>query len=479
MSTKNYDAGIVFDMPNFHENEHGYALRGRESSRIMRTLAPFALHHTLIEHDIPSTLINYSNHWDPAVMYDTLATWIEKQQAKDILILTSTLFSVSVFHPTQVITTVVKRLQKNFNCTVVLGGPIIHMNEHIKDMNVDCVFQGRSLHLFKKWLVGDTFDLPIQQMNGVRVYHKQGTEVVEDPIVPVLYDDYCLSENDIIHFETRLGCKFDCTFCCFEYRNAKKVNDSSAESLANLFQTAKDRYGITRFSCVDDTFNEEQVKIDTLHQAVASLDYKPTIVGYSRFDVMMAKPEQVNQLDECGFIGHKFGIETFHREASQLIRKGIRKERAFEFLQMLRDDYPHWWVSSGYIVGLPLEPAEHIMSVMKKMRDEKLMKGIAVQPLGLYKMPGHDHNISAFSRNPEQYGLTLLDDAIDTNWSHELMNRDGARMLVNRIIDKNLKAGIGEGDPWEWLCSLGCPDRPAAEAHIQSYIDRKIKYLLQ
>lgn len=479
MNFYNFDAGIVFDMPNFQENDQGYTLRGRESSRIMRTLAPFALHHTLCKHGINSTLINYSDRWDADVLYNTVAQWINNQQAKNVLLLASTLFSVSVFHPDQIITKVIKRLQENFNCTVVLGGPIIHINAHVKSMNLNAVFQGRSIHLFEKWLVGQISDIPTQQINGITVYHKNTTNVVEQPIVPQLYDDYCLNENDIIHFETRLGCRFDCTFCCFEYRNAKKVNDSSATKLAELFQTAKDRYGITRFSCVDDTFNEDQVKIDTLHAAVQQLDFKPTIVGYSRFDVMMAKPEQVQQLDECGFVGHKFGIETFHREASQVIRKGIRKERAFEFLRMLRDDYPHWWVASGYIVGLPLEPAEHIMSVMKQMRDEKLMKGMAIQPLGLYRMPGHDHNMSAFSKDPEKYGLTLLNNAIDTNWTHDLMNRDTATMLANRIKNKNLKSGIGEGDPWEWLCSLSCPDRTATEAHIQSYINRKINYLLQ
>jgi lipoate synthase len=474
-----YDIGIIFDMPVMRESTDGQVERNRQSSRIMRTLAPFALHETLIEHGIHSTLINYSNSWDADVLYSTLSAWLDKHRAKNVLILASTLFSVGVFDDEYSSTRVIKRLQREYNCTLVLGGPALHINQHIKSMHIDAVFQGRSLHLFKKWLVGEPIDLTKTKIvNGVQLFAPNSNVVVEEPIVPTLYDDYCLNHKDIVHFETRLGCKFNCTFCSFEYRNAKQVNDSSAEKLATLFQSAKDRYGITRFSCVDDTFNEEQVKIDTLHCAVKSLDYKPSIVGYSRFDVMMAKPEQIQQLDECGFTYHQFGIETFHREASKLIRKGMRKERAFDFLQYLRDNYPHWWLSSGYIVGVPLEPIGHIMDTLKEIRERKLMDGLAVQRLGVYQAPGHEQTLSDFSKNPQQFGITILDSSkIDQDWRHSEMDRATAITLTNRLIIKNNRGGLPEDDAWEALCRTSCPDRESAEQHIENYIQQKISFL--
>lgn len=479
-----YDTGIVFDMPMLQESVAGVSValeRNRKSSSIMRTLAPFALHETLVDHGINSTLINYSNHWDPDVLYNTLSQWLDKHNANNILLLASTLFSAGIFTSEYASTKVIKRLQKEYNCTLVLGGPALNVNSNVKSMNIDAVFQGRSLHLFKKWLVGEDIDLSKTAIvNGVHMFTPNSNVVVEEPIVPKLFDDYCLNQNDIIHFETRLGCKFNCTFCSFEYRNAKKVNDSSSEKLAELFQTSKDLYGITRFSCVDDTFNEEQIKIDTLHRAVQSLDFRPTIVGYSRFDVMMAKPEQVQQLDECGFTHHQFGIETFHREASKLIRKGMHKQRAFDFLQYLRDNYPHWWVSSGYIVGVPLEPIAHINETVREIRERKLMDGLSIQRLGIFQAPGHEHNLSEFSKNPEKFGITITDNNLLTlNWKHSEMDRDTATTLTSRLIAKNMKSGLPVDDAWEALCKQSCPDRESAAAHIQSYIKRKIKFLIE
>lgn len=461
-----YDGAVIFDC-----SAADYSNRYR--AEIMRSLAPFALHQTIIQRDIPSTVINYTDFWNAEQLFSTLVTWLDRQNSKRPLLLVSTLFIYGVFDSNKVVTQVVKRLKTEYDCTLLLGGPINVLDYKLDSIKPDAVFQGRSLNLFEKWLDGDWSGLPIKHINGIDVFHDQSSEIKEDPVVPVLYDDYCLTENDIVHFETRLGCKFNCTFCTFEYRNAKKVNDSTAEQLAEFFSSANSKYGMTNFSCVDDTFNEEQSKIDTLHSAVSTLGYKPTIVGYNRFDLMMRYPEQAQQLDECGFHGHYFGIETLHREASKLIRKGIHKERAYDFLKYLRDEYPHWWTCSGYIVGLPLEPIEHITSVMQDIREQRLLKSVLPIGLGLYNIPGNEHNFSEFSKDPERYGITVLETGIDANWQHSIINRDSAKILAERIAAKNVRSGLPTKDPWEWLSRNIVEDNVAANTHIQDYITRK------
>lgn len=465
-----YDGAIIFDCSGTFETD-------RFRTEIIRPLAPFALHQTISQYELNSTVINYTDAWDPDVLTNTLSTWLDHNNIKRPLLLVSTLFSLGVFTEDKVITKVITTLKTQYNCTVLLGGPINVLDYNIELLKPDIVFQGRSLHLFEKWLTGDWDDLPIQLINGIEVFHDTSSQVKEDPVVPILYDDYCLTSDDILHFETRLGCKFNCTFCTFEYRNAKKVNDSRAEQLYNFFHTANTVYGISNFSCVDDTFNEDQSKIDTLHNAVTQLDYQPKIVGYNRFDLMMHRPEQAHQLDECGFHGHYFGIETLHRDASKMIRKGIKKERAFDFLKMLRDDYSHWWTCSGYIVGLPLEPVAHIKSVMRDIREQKLLKSVIPVGLGLYNIPGNEHNFSEFSKNPEQYGITVMETGIDANWYHDLINRDGAKILANQLAAKNDQANMPARDPWEWISRSIAPTNQIADDQIKQYIIRKIAFL--
>lgn len=468
--TIQYDGAVIFDCSTANQPD-------RFRAEIIRPLAPFALHEVIVSRHIPSTVINYTDFWDADILFNTLVGWLDKQQIRKPLLLVSTLFSLGVFAPVNTITKVIQRLRTEYDCTVLLGGPINVLDYELHAVKPDAVFQGRSLNLFEDWLDGDYSNLPIQHVNGIDVFHDQSSTVKEDPVVPTLYPDYCLDQNDILHFETRLGCKFNCTFCTFEYRNAKKVMDSTSEKLYNFFNTAKHQYGVTNFSCVDDTFNEDQSKIDTLHNAVSALDYMPTTVGYNRFDLMMHKPEQAQQLDECGFHGHYFGIETLHRDASKMIRKGIRKDRAFDFLRHLRDEYSHWWTCSGYIVGLPQEPVSHIKSVMRDIREQRMLKSVIPVGLGLYNIPGNEHNFSEFSKNPEKYGITVLETGIDADWSHELMTRDTAKMLAERLAATNHKSGMPAKDPWEWISRNIAPDNTSADAQIYRYIQRKITFL--
>lgn len=470
MNLSKFDGAVIFDCSTSSDPT-------RYRAENIRSLAPFALHETIIKHNIASTVINHTEHWQSDILFDTLVGWLDRQHCRNPLLLVSTLFTVGVFNPSNTVTKVIQRLRKEYNCTVLLGGPINVLDYEVHTVKPDAVFQGRSLNLFDQWLTGNYSNLPISHVNGMQVFHDKSSEVKEDPIVPTLYDDYCLDHNDILHFETRLGCKFNCTFCAYEYRNAKKVFDSTSEQLHNFFHTAKTDYGITNFSCVDDTFNEDQSKIDSLHSAVTQLDYLPRIVGYNRFDLLMHKPHQAQQLDECGFHGHYFGIETLHREASKMIRKGIRKEQAFDFMRYLRDEFPHWWTCSGYIIGLPGEPAKHIMSVMQEIQEQQLLKSIIPAGLGLYNIPGNEHNFSEFSKDPARFGITVLETGMDANWQHELMDRDRAHMLAARIASKNQKAGVVARDPWEWIGRSIAPDNVVADSHIQQYISRKIAFL--
>ena len=465
------NGAIIFDCSTERGGEN------RFRTGIIRPLAPFALHETFVERGVPSTVINYTEFWDHEHLTQTLCDWLDNNNITKPALLVSTLFTNGVFDPDSVVTRTITELSKHYACTVLLGGPINVLDYEIHKFKPDAVFQGRSLHLFERWLDDDLSDIPVQHVNGMHVFHDKSGMVNEDPVVPTLYDDYCLTQNDVVQFETRLGCKFNCTFCNFEFRNAKKVNDSTVGRLVDFFTQAHNLYGIKNFSCVDDTFNEEQSKIDTLHSAVSALNFKPTIVGYNRFDLMMHKPEQVQQLDECGFHGHYFGIETLHREASKLIRKGIRKERAFDFFRSIRDEYPHWWTCAGYIVGVPLEPREHILDVMKTIREEQLLKGIIPNHLGLYNIPGNEHNFSDFTRYPAKYGLTVTETGMNANWYHDLMNRDTARILAERIASKNIKSEIYALDPWEWLCRSTVKDIAGADLHIQNYIDVKTTFL--
>jgi hypothetical protein len=455
---------------------------GRYWSGVIRPLAPFAVHEVCLRRGLPSTVINYVDFWDPQILADSISSWCAKQGVTQPVLLCSTLFNAHLLHSTSTLAKTVKILKTQFQLTLIVGGPIIAYEYELDGLQPDLVFSGRALHLFEQWLD----DLPISinsvsVMNNTEVYRPHNSDIVEQPIVSELYDDYCLTANDILNFETRLGCKFNCTFCSYEFRNAKKVKDTEQQRLYTFLQQAKDRYGITHFSCVDDTFNEDDEKIENLLGAVRQLDYQPTIVGYQRFDVMMAKTEQIAKLDECGFHGHFFGIETLHEQASKVIRKGARKQKAFEVMQHIRDNYPHWHTCSAYIIGLPHEPLSHITEVMQHIAHNKLLSSVQPSPLSLELRPGNELNDALFSKNPESYGITP--GKVEHNrymWSHELCDHATARVFADRMAATNLKNGLERIDPWEWITgkSLGGRENVVVDNHINNYIQLKQQQLI-
>lgn len=494
-----YDGAIILECTNTFDQQ-------RQRSGIIRPLAPFALNELFVKRNIPSTVINYVNAWSADTLVETLKQWATKNCVKQPLILCSTLFSENLLSADSHVTNIILELKKEFKyLKLILGGPINLIDYSFDTLLPDAVFQGRSLHLFDRWLdyPNDPEPGTVKLINNIPVYHRESNVVVENPIVPALYPDYCLTDNDIVQFEVRLGCKFNCTFCTFEFRNAKRVKDTDSDCLTRFFSDAYNNYGITRFSCVDDTFNEDDTKIETLRSAVSKLNFKPVIVGYNRFDIMMAKPHQVELLDGCGFVGHYFGIETLHREASKFIRKGINRDQAFDFLRYLKDTVPHWHICSGYIVGLPKEPYEHIVETHKLIREERLIDAIIPVDLGLYRIPGNEHNYSDFSNHPERYGITITGgNPKDVDWQHSEMDKHTARILAKSMAAKNIKRGVTTIDPWEAVCrdTLGTDDvfgnktykdRMAADPSLMyspewhalsnnfvaQYIQRKISYI--
>ena len=469
----NIDGAFILECTNTN-------VRDEYRAHTIRPLAPFALHEVFHKRNIPSTVINYTDFWHPVTLIEMFEKWVTRMSVKNPVIVCSTLFNNYMLSGDNTVTAFIKHVKKEYNIKLIIGGPINLIDYSLDSVIPDAVFQGRSLHLFERWLDGaEPLPDTLTTVNGVQKYHSKSNVVTEDPIVPELFDDYCLHKNDILNFETRLGCKFNCTFCNFEFRNAKKVNDASVAKLERFFRIANVRYGIDVFSCVDDTFNEDDNKIQTLHTATGMLDYKPCIVGYNRFDIMMAKPYQAELLDECGFHGHYFGIETLNREASKLIRKGIRKQRAYDFMRFMRDSFPHWHTCAGYIVGIPGEEPDEAIETMAYIAENKLLKSIIPNSLGLYRIPGNEHNYSEMSKNPEKFGIQLTKEKTgnDVFWTSATTDKRIADVAALRAASILGKKNCKPLDPWEWASGLTTGHGESAHNHIRRYISRKVDYI--
>jgi radical SAM superfamily enzyme YgiQ (UPF0313 family) len=467
----NFNGGgvIVLDCNGTINTTQGLINSPHLAERLLtvRPMAPFALHDLCTKLDIPSTVINYVDRWDLTELVELLSQWCTYHRLERITIACSALFTSNGIASVPMFRDLVLEMKSRYDVTLILGGPLAspHHTEW-NEVKPDVIFQGRSIHLFEDWLKGESKEEYRNEQNGITTYKNFKAAVVgedkavptEHPIVPRLYDDYALGETDVIQFETRLGCKFNCTFCNFEFRGAKKAHDAKSECLYTMFTDAKEKYNVTRFASCDDTFNEDEDKIDLLLSATDRLSYKPKIIGFNRFDILMAKPETVAKLDRAGFVGHYFGIESLHPAAGKMIRKKINREKSLNFLEHLRTDYPHWYLTSGYITGLPGEPLEHNWSVLKEIRKRKLLDAVVGTVLTLWQISGLPENESEMTRHPERFGITvknkkpegaIFDNMHVINWEHEHTDFSSAVQMHHRIPGFMRKGGITEVGSWE------------------------------
>jgi radical SAM superfamily enzyme YgiQ (UPF0313 family) len=429
-----------------------------ERSQIIRPLAPMALHHACIQKEYPATVLDYFWDWHNDDLISYITTWCDKNNVYRPILLASSLFNIHVLQKNNKFYDFIKRFKELFPQSLFFtGGPLAVLDKEC-DIFPDAIFRGRSLHLFERWLEhpDDPYPDTLTTETGVAVYNRADHIIREEPVVPVLYDDYCLNSSDIISFETRLGCKFNCAFCNYEFRNAKNIRDVQSEELYNFFNNANKKYGIKYFSVVDDTFNEDDIKLLNVKQATDQLDFQPVMAGFTRFDILQAKPEQAELMDKIGFWGHFFGIETLHREASKIIRKGIRKQEAFKFLEEYKKQYPHHWICSGYIIGLPPEPLEHVFEVWDYLIQNNLIDGGIINDLILYKHQhyhgSHDLDSSDMSKYPEKFGFTIT-NKIDGvyQWKTEFMDNKIAEKYTAKLSNRLLVKGVPIFDGWEAL----------------------------
>lgn len=475
-----FDGAIILDCSTGdNSSEHDHVTAG-----YLRPLAPFAIYDLFHSYHIPCTVINYLEFWEPEEITELLVAWCEKSSVKKPLLLCSTLFGHYLTQPEGNTCMCISRIAAEIDAKIILGGHVDLFNKtgYSFPFTPYAIFKGRSLHILEKWITGQEIDPAWISTNKlITVFYNDTTVPPEDPVVPTIHEDYCLSSKDILPFETRLGCKFNCTFCSYPFRNNKHNVDTTSEELHTFFQNAYERHGINRFSCSNDTFNEDDQNLVMLNQATQHLKYSPKIVGYNRLDLMIAKPYQLDLLDQSGFHGHFFGMESLHPETSKLIRKGYNKQKVYDMFAHFKQNYPHWFINTSWIVGLPKEPGEHFVSIIRDLREKKLVDSMLIHPY-ILKAWENTHDVSDIFAEPEKYGVDKRDYVKNSHfpvsdWHNGIMSFGEAVNLANQLTKENTEHGMPYICAWEWNGQQNWKSKKECQDHVKQYKERKKKYV--
>lgn len=318
---------------------------------------------------------------------------------------------------------------------------------------VDILLVGRCTNILLDYLQGK--DISQYQIFDNPPGYRNPLGVISEPPVHV----NCLSEDfwsstELMTIETALGCKFNCSFCGYDYRGVRNPQLNTVDKLVESMQSAYDQGGITHFFLADDTINEVDAKLELLGEVTDQLTFTPDLMSFARLDIMGAKPHQIDLMNECNLHGLFFGIESMNPEITKSIRKGGKPEKNLETLRLLKEHMPQAFTYGNWIVGLTGDSEESIWNQVYQIVDEQLLTSAGSNALRIYSNLSNDEIKSEFDKDPAKHGYKILkQEAIswDTigyesdNWQNDWINRHGAEH-INRKVDtyfaENLISGF-------------------------------------
>ena len=410
-----------------------------------RPAGPYIINQIFNDHGYTSTVFNYFAYWKTTEMLETLETYSE---GYPLIVAFSMTLNTGDFYINK-LNNFVKELKERIPGTITIVGGIRHYEDFDKFKTFgDLVYFGRSTTLLKKSLHDKTFDSLVgTTFDPISVRYPNEENPMDNPVVHKFYKDDLWSDQDVAMFETSLGCKFDCTFCNFDFRNNKNPMIADVDRLVKYFTNAHEQ-GVTHFYAADDTVNETDEKINILHTAIKELPFDIHIGAFARQEMFRDRPDRIEKFSEMGLHSLNFGIETFGAEAGKLIRKSSEPDKVIQTLKDLKNANPNFFLFSTMIVGLSKDSKENIYKYNDKVLSEGILDGLHYFPLAIYERNSHWDWQSAVDKDPEKYGYKIISNmSLDSSsvgsnrvvWKNDWINYNQAKKLRDELVGHNLK----------------------------------------
>lgn len=249
--------------------------------------------------------------------------------------------------------------------------------------------------------------------------------------------------------EVSRGCIFRCAFCNHPFQGAKDYDSyiRTSESIARELRRNYELFGTTRYSLMDDTFNDSIEKLDRLKKAI-DIAKLPNFEFqcYTKPELLVTKPEMIDQLISLGIVGGFAGIESFNLQARKSMNKGMSVHKVFDALEKLNSKSSKVKLHSSIILGLPGDTTEDFYKWQEYFIQNQtiLFKSWEYIPLGIYtpsKADDESNYLSPLEKNPESYGYTFLErkEGFYSLWSNGHVNAKEATDIAVKLNNQTRK----------------------------------------
>jgi len=320
---------------------------------------------------------------------------------------------------------------KNKNIKFAVGGS--KTSNMYDNKNIDYVVLGYSeisiVNLLNHLTNGDPLNNAMRNLYGITIIDDRTASGYDFSLDKMIWEETDVVNHKVLPIETGRGCIFKCKFCSYPLNGKNKLDYIKESDI--LYQELLENYekfGVTHYIIVDDTFNDSEEKLNTIADMVKRLPFKPYFWCYSRLDLICVRPEIIHTMHEIGIRSVYFGIETMNEKTGRIIGKGYNREKQTDMISMIRNTYQDISMHGSFIMGLPDEPVNSLVQTATQ-----LARG---------EIPLHSWMTRALYINQD---LSFLSD-IDLNYEkygYKVTTNDlGQRMWTNQHLNSNIAARI-------------------------------------
>lgn len=281
--------------------------------------------------------------------------------------------------------------------------------------------------------------------NGRHTIDSNRAHKITDPneIETILEEGDEFLSHQPIPLEVSRGCIFRCVFCNHPFTGAKDADSyiRTPESIANELKRNYELFGTTRYSLMDDTFNDSFEKLDRLEKAI-DLAKLPNFEfqAYTKPELLATKPAMNDQLIRLGIVGGFAGIESLNSRARKEMNKGMDVQRVFDALTNLTIKSSKIKLHASIIIGLPgdtLNDVNDWQSFFIK-NQSTLFRSWEYAGLGIYQpstLETDNTNLSPIEKDPEKYGYKIIKSAPGKyiHWATDTMDANQASKLAVKL----------------------------------------------
>lgn len=389
---------------------HGLIFNVTQFPYLSRSVGPYRIATYLRQQGWDIEVVDWANWWSMEQLQQLTLSRINKSTK---FVGFSHLFSMWPEH----METFARWVKITFPDIKLLSGSAV--NPMFESDSIDFYIQGYGEYAMVELLKYITGNGPQPQFNLAASGGRKVISAVHSyPAFPmksllVSYEDRDYIEpNEFLTVEFSRGCMFKCAFCNFPVLGVKGDYTRDAKDFELQMRDTYDRFGVTSYIVADETFNDRTDKIIKFANVVEKLNFVPWFSGYIRTDLLVSRPDDLEQLLRMNFLGHYYGVESFNTESARAVGKGMKSEKIQSGLIDVRKYFEThgrqlYRANIGLIAGLPNETTESLYQSYEWLCENWSGQAFSMLPLDIPE-DTFDSTASDMTVNYKKYGYIKI-----------------------------------------------------------------------